>query len=99
MTIGMASGVKSNAEKVGDVAFEGGGDSCTEFLFELLFNEVGGTEVDEIIYVQADVEWWMAFDDSAVKDTRGVLNWFETNGEENFSCFFIPVTRGALEAV
>ena len=61
--------MKGDTQEMRDVTLEGGGDLRAKFLFELLFNEVGGAEVDEIVYVEAYIEGWMTFDGSAVEDT------------------------------
>ena len=69
MCIFVAYTVECDSEEMTDFAIERCLDVFSKFRFEGLFNFVGCAEVNEIIDVEAYIQWGMSFDDCTGEDT------------------------------
>ena len=68
-------------------------------MFERGFDSVTVTEIDKVINKEAKVKRWLAINDCAGEDARGIRARKETKGSEGLSAGVVPVSRTAFEAV
>ena len=101
MTVIMAVVIEFDAEEVFDGTFKVDVEVSFGVYegFEVGFYFVAFAEVDEVVDVEANVNWRLARDEGAGEDAGGVWEGIEADGLECFCCCFVPVAGTLFEAV
>ena len=99
MAVVAAAAVKFYTEEVFYLGFKGYCDVFTEEFLKFLLALSGFREEDEVVYVQAEVYWWLVWEEMTDEDARGVVERLESDFVEDVFAGVVPVPWTAAEAI
>ena len=96
MVVGMTLALDGEANKMCDRSSKCCFYLVVELDFKMFFNFGQRAKIDEIIYVETNINWGVSGQECSSIDTLRIVEFPEAKRFEYFGSFFVPVARGTL---
>ena len=67
--------------------------------FKFFFDPWVARKINEVVYIDANVERWTVWENTAVEDAWCILTRMKLHGGKNIFEFIVPVTRGTAKPI